>query len=365
MGIYYTIENGKEIKKTMRLDQMNSPAQLSIDIVRAGSQQSTRAPLELNLIHYDPEEEFPYTLTMISPGHYTSLSFDEQDFELAVKNAGLHQHNTYELVYVQEGILNQIIETTRHRYSTGSCFILNRNVRHNEEYTSAFTTLSLSLSSDYFRQTVSEDTENLFPTPHLWNQKSDLGAFLSAELQGEGSHRKSYLDFIPLNLAAPIRADKFYKQMQETLKNPQPGSSYYFRSLICGLLNLLGDRHFFTTRSIDIGTAAESRIFSQINDLIERTNGRISREKLCEELRYSGSYLNRIVQTYTGMNITQYALARSLERAAWMLENTDKTISAIILELGFSNRNFFYEKFQNQYGLTPKEYRKQALQKET
>ena len=203
MGIYYTIENGKEIKKTMRLDQMNSPAQLSIDIVRAGSQQSTRAPLELNLIHYDPEEEFPYTLTMISPGHYTSLSFDEQDFELAVKNAGLHQHNTYELVYVQEGILNQIIETTRHRYSTGSCFILNRNVRHNEEYTSAFTTLSLSLSSDYFRQTVSEDTENLFPTPHLWNQKSDLGAFLSAELQGEGSHRKSYLDFIPLNLAAP------------------------------------------------------------------------------------------------------------------------------------------------------------------
>ena len=106
-----------------------------------------------------------------------------------------------------------------------------------------------------------------------------------------------------------------------------------------------------------IGTQQESRIFSRINMLLEEYNGRISREMLSEKLRYSGSYLNRVVQTFTGMNITQYSLHFVLKRAAFLLSETDSTVTDIVNELGFTNRTYFYSAFQKQYGETPRAYR--------
>ena len=86
---------------------------------------------------------------------------------------------------------------------------------------------------------------------------------------------------------------------------------------------------------------------------------------MVEKLRYSGSYLNRITQTFTGMNITQYALHYALEHAAWLLVNTGKTITEIVDEMGFSNRSYFYSEFQKHYDLTPREYRLQNKKDKT
>ena len=43
-----------------------------------------------------------------------------------------------------------------------------------------------------------------------------------------------------------------------------------------------------------------------------------------------------------------------------LLSNTDKSISAIIDELGFSNRSHFYRLFEKAYGQTPLDYRRQC-----
>jgi AraC-like DNA-binding protein len=56
-------------------------------------------------------------------------------------------------------------------------------------------------------------------------------------------------------------------------------------------------------------------------------------------------------------------LSYALERAAWLLVNTDITITEIVAELGFSNRSYFYTEFQKHYELTPRAYRLQNRKK--
>ena len=317
-----------------------------------GGVYQTPAPFQIILMSLDPSAHVQTQVTVMSPGNYNYVEFEKAFFEM-------HRHNTFELVYIREGTLYHRIESERHIYPAGSFLLLNRNVRHSEEADSAFSTVSLSLSADYFKALLLEDRDQVFKAGRLWGDNTDLQEFLSAELLGAGKVGKNYVDFIPLRpySEGEDTIQELFEKMTMIMLAPKPGDVFTFRALICKLLNLLCRRELFTTRPISLGTEAESRIFSEITHLIEESDGRISRELLVEKLRYSGSYLNRVVQTFTGMNITQYALHHALERAAWLLVNTDDTITEIVAELGFSNRSYFYTEFQKHYELTPREYR--------
>ena len=358
MGYYYffsdgTIEQGTFGLSDVAIAKQDSTYAMS-NLSRHNDVIQTPAPFQLILMSFDPAAQMKTRVTVMSPGNYNYVEYEYSSFEM-------HHHNTFELVYIQEGTMYQRIESERHIYPAGSFLILNRNVRHCEETDTAFRTVSLSLSADYFKAMLQEDRDQVFKTGHLWGDNTDLQEFLSAELQGSGSTGKSYIDFIPLN---PQNAERdpiedLFEKMTMIMLRPKPGDVFTFRAHICQLLNLLCRRDLFTTRPISLGTQSEGRIFSQITTLMEEYNGRISRELLVEKLSYSGSYLNHIVQTFTGMNITQYALHHLLKRAAWLLVNTDHTITDIVSELGFSNRSYFYKEFQKHYDITPRAYRLQ------
>ena len=46
-----------------------------------------------------------------------------------------------------------------------------------------------------------------------------------------------------------------------------------------------------------------------------------------------------------------------LRKAALLLTNTEKKVSAISIETGFSNTDYFCKTFKRMYSLTPTEYR--------
>lgn len=362
MGYYYffsegTFEQGTFDFSDIAIVKRDNACAMS-NLSRHNDVIQTPAPFQLILMSFDPAAQMKTRLTVMSPGNYNYVEYEQSTFVM-------HHHNTFELVYIQEGTLYQRTESERHMYPAGSFLILNRNVRHREESDTAFRTVSLSLSADYFRDLLQEDRNQVFKAGRLWGDNTDLQEFLSAELQGSGNTGKSYIDFIPLQPPRPDNdpiQDLFEKMMMIMLA-PKSGDVFVFRAHICQLLNLLCRRDLFSTRPISLGTPAEGRIFEQITALTEEYGGRISRELLVEKLSYSGSYLNHIVQTFTGMNITQYALHHLLKRAAWLLINTDLTITDIVAELGFTNRSYFYKEFQKHYDITPRAYRLQNKKK--
>lgn len=358
MGCFYTFSEHQIIKGPLDFSQ-EKDASANFHLSRQKGVLRTESPFQIILMRYDPSSETPERLTMMTPSHYTYVEFDRQSFLKAANTAELHQHNTFELVYILSGTLFQRIESERHMYPAGSFLLLNRNVRHCEEFETAFCTVSLSLSAEYFRNLLSEDRNQIFGAERLWGENTDLQEFLTSELSDQENDSKNYIDFIPRQLHNPGKdvIEILFEKMTGILISPNPGDAFFFRGYICQLLNQLCHRDLYTTHPMAIGTQQESRIFSRINALLEEYNGRISREMLSEKLRYSGSYLNRIVQTFTGMNITQYALHFVLKRAAFLLSETDSAVTDIVNELGFTNRTYFYSAFQKQYGETPRAYR--------
>ena len=58
------------------------------------------------------------------------------------------------------------------------------------------------------------------------------------------------------------------------------------------------------------------------------------------------------------MNITRYRNTIAIQRASFLLLHSTKSITDIYLELNFQDKSYFYKKFKEQYGVTPKEFRK-------
>ena len=138
-------------------------------VSRHNSVLHTENPFQIVILSYDPSLRVPFQIIVIAPEHYSYVEMNADAFAQQQKLVGLHQHNTFELVYVLSGTLYQSIESERHVYPAKSCLLLNRNVRHCEEYGTAFCTVTLSLSASYFKVLLRDDREQSFKANQLWN----------------------------------------------------------------------------------------------------------------------------------------------------------------------------------------------------
>lgn len=80
-------------------------------------------------------------------------------------------------------------------------------------------------------------------------------------------------------------------------------------------------------------------------------------EELAEKLHISRRHLSRILQRTYGMNFRDKLLLARMDRSAWLLRHTDKSVSAIAGEVGYTYDSAFRQAFGRQFAMTPMEYR--------
>ncbi len=73
---------------------------------------------------------------------------------------------------------------------------------------------------------------------------------------------------------------------------------------------------------------------------------------------YHEIYLNRIFQFHIGLNLHEYLLKVRLDRASYLILNTDLPLKAIPEKVGFRNYPHFSSYFSQHYGFSPSDYRK-------
>jgi len=76
----------------------------------------------------------------------------------------------------------------------------------------------------------------------------------------------------------------------------------------------------------------------------------------------SASHVNRVLRTHMQMSTTQVVNRLRLQRAARELATSDTPISAIALDCGFDNLGYFYRRFRERFGCTPRSYRLRRFQ---
>ncbi|MCD7761290.1 MAG: helix-turn-helix transcriptional regulator, partial [Clostridiales bacterium] len=69
--------------------------------------------------------------------------------------------------------------------------------------------------------------------------------------------------------------------------------------------------------------------------------------------------VSRLLKKHMGSNFRELLQSRKLQQAAYLLDNTTLSADAIMERVGYDNSSYFYRKFRERYGCSPREYRKQ------
>ena len=75
------------------------------------------------------------------------------------------------------------------------------------------------------------------------------------------------------------------------------------------------------------------------------------------------NYLSNYIKKQTGHTFTQLVQDQRLMYAGSLLRNTDIPVAETANMAGYENVSFFYKKFLEKYGCSPKEYRNRYASK--
>lgn len=289
----------------------------------------------------------------VFPGSVNSLIRPNDDDQ--------HQHEHFELLYVLEGELVNQIEQINYHYKKGDACLLNRNTRHADIPGDNCAVVFLNLSAEFISSLLKNDVV-CRRDGQSFRPDGKIHQFLSSNLKGEDGFARNYLEFSPVSLALndgrEKKAQTTIDMIQQELLEQRPGCSYLIQGMLLRLIHILEDESIYHSNFIHLDTGRQDFLFARITNYLKESAGDISREELSKALNYNAEYLNQIVKKRTGLSLMQLGRACRLERARQLLEDTDKSISSIIRELGFISSSHFYSFFRKEMGMSPMEYRK-------
>ena len=93
----------------------------------------------------------------------------------------------------------------------------------------------------------------------------------------------------------------------------------------------------------------------KFRDFVERnmTDSDLSVETIGAELGLSRVQLYRKVKALTGQSPVELLRRVRLQRGRQLLQSTDKTVSEVAYEVGFSAPSYFTKCFKDEYGISP------------
>ena len=154
-----------------------------------------------------------------------------------------------------------------------------------------------------------------------------------------------FIPKVPVDRITPALEDLFDRLSEEN-QHFSFGSYAAAQGMISKILGIMLDYSLYTSRKISVDNSKDEYLFIQIQRLLESHRGKISRQEISDILHYSDSYLNKIVNRSVGMSLLEYRKFFMIKEAARLLSCTDKTISEIIDDLGFSGHTYFNSFFK-------------------
>ena len=108
-----------------------------------------------------------------------------------------------------------------------------------------------------------------------------------------------------------------------------------------------------------VNTKKFSKLINRVKHVIEEeyVNRDFSLGYIADKLAVNKSYLSRLFLQETGETFTDYLLKFRLKKGEELLANTDMTVTAISLEIGYNDPHYFSYVYKKERGYTPRDYR--------
>ena len=103
----------------------------------------------------------------------------------------------------------------------------------------------------------------------------------------------------------------------------------------------------------------DRKFVSEFSSIIESNiaNENFGVDDICREIGISRVQLYRKVKAVLGYNINDYILTVRMQKAKYLLQNENLSISEIAYKTGFSSQAYFSTVFKSKFGVTPKAFK--------
>jgi len=107
--------------------------------------------------------------------------------------------------------------------------------------------------------------------------------------------------------------------------------------------------------------ALPPRFLEKLDTIIEEnlSDENFSIEALCSKMNISYHSVYRKIKEQTGLTPSRYVCAKRLQRAVYLLENSELSIQQIAYRVGFNTQAYFTKCFVSEMGCPPTQYRKE------
>lgn len=259
-----------------------------------------------------------------------------------------HKHNYFELIYMCKGTTTHIIDRKdRIVLTEGSLLLLNQNESH-EILPAGKDDIALNfiILPQFF--------DAALPTLH---HENPLWLFLTSSLK-QGC-TPSYLAFFVKDV---LPVQNLMENLTYTLCEGGTANNEIERQTVSLLLQHLS----YCTESLGV-VSEEGRqhaVVMRVLRQIEENYRNCSLAELAEKEGMSDSALSRLILGETGVRFTELLHTVRFQRAAYLLRETDLSVSEITNSIGYENASFFYRNFSKHYGCTPNQYREKSREQE-
>ena len=253
-----------------------------------------------------------------------------------------HSHNYVEMVYMCSGSTTHIInDRDRITLQKGDLLFLNQNATQ-EILPAGKNDIAVNfiILPEFFDHAFS-----------MIERENILHDFLISVLSQDSS-LSSYLHFQAKDI---LPVQNLIENMIWTLLHKKAGTNT-INQTTKGLLFLNLSMFTDTINQDDPNQYEQNLVFSVLK-YIETHYKNGSLTEVAEEMKQPAYFISRLLKKYTDSNFKELLQQRKLQQAAYLLSQTPLTVDAVMENIGYDNSSYFYRKFREKYGCSPRKYR--------
>lgn len=274
------------------------------------------------------------------------MTADRQDrlviLPYAQKDADMHDHNFFELVYVTKGSGLQKIDAVSCKLKEGDYFILDYGTRHSYSQSDG-----LKLINCLFLPEVMDET--------LRGCRSFEALMKNCMIRYDAQIPGCCMSDCVLH-DSDGRIRRLLGDMLTEYQKKSPGYAEIFR---CCLRQIL----ILSMRSVVKNHQARPKsevIQAAVRYIEENYAGRVTLGEFCAGSHFSLSYISRKFCRETGITFREYLQKVRIAEGCRLLEQSDLRITEVAARVGYEDVKSFQQAFHKLVQVSPREYRKSA-----
>ncbi len=252
-----------------------------------------------------------------------------------IRNYPIHWHDSIEIIFVLEGTINVSIESGNYIVEEGEIEIINCDEAHSIHSQVENRVIVFHMDPNFFEKYFN-DIRNIFfytNSSEDWAQEEEKYYIL-----------RKYLSIIACE--AIQKGEKYEDFIEDTMVD-------LLYHLINNFHQLIYDKDDFKVKDEQF-----ERYDRIVRYIYTNYKNKISLQDIAKREFLSSDYLSHEIKNNFGYSFKDFLNLTRVEESVKLLLETDKTISEISEELGFSHTRYFNKHFKKHYNCTPMQYRK-------